>query len=133
MNDSLNNVPNHQNTDSTENMNNDLGVDIDSMVDDNFAHLYGPCPQDELLLIVDEEDTPLCDDTDDIQTDELLEKLKKRVAGLERKIDDQMTLVYGSPHICPTRHGCSGSLNCDYEYASIQETDPNLKYKDDKS
>lgn len=43
--------------------------------------------------------------------------LKNRALGLERA-DRTQDAYLASYKFCPTRHGCSGATNCDYEYGA---------------
>lgn len=43
--------------------------------------------------------------------------LKNRAFGLERA-DSTQDAYLASYKFCPTRHGCSGATNCDYEYGA---------------
>jgi len=48
-----------------------------------------------------------------------LQKLNERAEGVEREPRKNNTSFTGSGvKMCPTRHGCKGATNCDYEYAS---------------
>lgn len=99
--------------------------DCTPLIDVDFGELYGPPPHEDDIYIMDNEDVS---DNIEIDDGELLNKLKNRATGLSRKIDEPMSFVYGPPLRCSTRHGCLGTLNCDYEYATFNDPDPNLKY-----
>lgn len=103
----------------------DSQFDCSPLIDEPIPDLYGPPSNIDDIYIIHKEDI-----SDKIEIDEveLLKELKKRATGLSRKIDEPMSFVYGPPHRCSTRHGCLGTLNCDYEYASFNDPDPNLKY-----
>ena len=47
----------------------------------------------------------------------LINDLKNRAIGLERA-DRTQDAYLASYKYCPTRHGCSGATNCDYEYGA---------------
>lgn len=46
-----------------------------------------------------------------------INNLKTRALGLERA-DRTQDAYLASYKFCPTRHGCSGATNCDYEYGA---------------
>lgn len=45
-----------------------------------------------------------------------IDELIGKVVGIERQ--DINIELYCGTKMCPTRHGCTGATNCNYEYAS---------------
>lgn len=50
-------------------------------------------------------------------SDVQINDLKNRAIGLERS-DRTQDACLASYKYCPTRHGCSGATNCDYDYGA---------------